>query len=69
MGIEEIKANIIYSQEKKKAEVHKEATIISGELHKLLNLHNAMPIVCSAMYLLMNDKDEILAKMKSKMSP
>lgn len=42
--------------------------IISGEIHKELNLKNSMPTVCNAMYKLMSTKDEILHTTKSGFS-
>ena len=34
--------------------------IVSGDIHKKMNLNNKMPSVCSAMYQLKKDSDEIL---------
>lgn len=34
--------------------------IISGEIHKELPLKNSMPMVCNAMYAVMQDGDQIL---------
>jgi hypothetical protein len=39
--------------------------IISGDIHRRMNLNNKMPSVCSAMYQLMTEKDVILHKTDS----
>ena len=45
---------------KKIEESEDDVTIVSGEIHKELPLKNSMPMVCNAMYAIMDEEDQIL---------
>ena len=59
-GIADIKAYIhtVLSAEKDKGSI--ECVLISGDIHRRMQLSNKMPSVCSAMYALMRPDDEVL---------
>lgn len=59
-GIEDIKAYIrtVLSTEKNNGSI--DCVLISGDIHRRMRLSNKMPSVCSAMYALMRQGDEVL---------
>ncbi len=56
----DIKTFILGVIENSKREGLEYVEIVSGEIHKQMNLSNVMPSVCSAMYQLMNEKDVVI---------
>ncbi|MCD4712889.1 MAG: hypothetical protein K8R73_06360 [Clostridiales bacterium] len=56
----DIKIFILSVFESSKREGQEYVEIVSGEIHKQMNLSNKMPSVCSAMYQLMNEKDVVI---------
>ena len=61
VGTAEIKAFIAELLEKSREKGKDYVDIISGDIHREMNLRNKMPSVCSAMYQMMKSNDEILS--------
>ena len=60
IGTEDIKRYIIECKTSAKESGRTFIVLRSGDIHKELNLKNAMPQVCNAMRQSMNDGDEVL---------
>ena len=64
-GTKDIKEHITNLKQAAADRGEKIITLKSGDLHKVLPLHNSMPMVCNAMYACMTDGDEIIQKSPS----
>lgn len=60
-SVDDIKVYINNILESARSKGKTECTIVSGDIHKQMNLKNKMPSVCSAMYKLKKYEDEILS--------
>lgn len=65
---ESIRKHISESLERSKVRGETTCVLVSGDIHREMELENRMPAVCSVMYQLMGSDDRVLSETQSKQS-